>query len=580
METPFAAPFTTARPSPGHFPVAYTSATRYTSVATIGGAPILRTHWQYSAKGAVDYLSKADYYAASPGDLLGRGFDHLDIGTMLPRDVMECLCHNLDPATGHLLRPHAKDGDRVGMDFTFNAPKSVTLARELGGPGNEGDPRVEAAHREAVAYAMEHVEADMKTRVRGGRDPDRVTGNLCAYRVTHRDTRVNPDDRMPDPHLHDHVFVMNLTFDRAEKRFKAVQLADIKHDANWYEAIYHNRLAGNLRALGYGVRRDGRAFEVAGIDRPLIDKFSRRTRQIEATAAKLGIRKAESKAKLGATTRLGKTTETVDDLRSYYVSRLTHEERERLSHLEFQPSFVSSDEKAVAFAVGHVFERKSVEEEKKLYETALRHGVGSVTVEGLQAEAVRQGALLKDGQVTTRAVLAEEARVIDFAREGHGTMRPLVAGWGKNPPDATPLHPQRLDSATPAGLGQTEPHIPTGMTRLYHGAAAPEPITESRWFSSDRRYAEGYAEKSGGKDGVVFFVDLPTDHPLIEPEYPEQSIARGFHRNLTLPESLSKQAKTLAGQQKGRPDESKRPECEAANANNTAHTSSPRASGK
>lgn len=387
---------------------------------------MLRTHWQHSAKGVVDYLSAADYYATSPGDLLGKGFEHLDISGMTPRDVLECLAHNFDPATGNILRKHAKDGDRVGMDFTFNAPKSVTLAREISGTGNVGDSRIEDAHREAVEYAMGHIEADMKTRVRvGGADHDRVTGNLFAYRVTHRDTRINPGDQMPDPHLHDHVFVMNLTFDPVEQKFKAAQIGQIKHDAPYYEAMYMNRLAHNLQAIGYGVRRDGKAFEVAGIDRPLIDKFSRRSKQIEAVTAKLGITNPESKAKLGATTRLGKAKELADDLNGYYVSRLTDAEKQQLTQLRGQPSYQCDEEKAVRFAIDHIFERQSVVEERKLYETAIRHGIGSVTPEEVQQEVKRQGGLFKDGQVTTRAVLAEEGRIIDFAREGKGTMRPL-----------------------------------------------------------------------------------------------------------------------------------------------------------
>jgi conjugative relaxase-like TrwC/TraI family protein len=387
-----------------------------------------------SAKAAVEYLSVADYFSTSPGDLIGKGFAHLDIGNMLPRDVLHCLAFNLDPATGEVLRPHAKEGDRVGMDFTFNAPKSVTLARELGGEHNAGDPRVEAAHREAVKYAMGLIEADMQTRVRiGGANEDRVTGNLFAYRVTHRDTRVNPGDQMPDCHLHDHVFTLNLTFDPVEKRFKAAQLAQIKHDAPYFEAVYMNRLATNLRDLGYGIRRDKKAFEITGIDRPLIEKFSRRTKQIEALTEKLKIQKAESKAKLGATTRAGKTKETAEDLNSYYVSRLTDKEKQQLTALIGQPSYQCSEEKAVRFAIGHEFERQSVVEERKLYETALRHGIGSVTPEGVEVEAKRQGALLKEGQVTTKAVLAEESRIIDFAREGKGTMRPLGLEGGRYP---------------------------------------------------------------------------------------------------------------------------------------------------
>ena len=65
------------------------------------------------------------------------------------------------------------------MDLTFNSTKSVGIARELAGPDNAGDPRIEEAHREAVRYAMGFVECDIRGRVRvGGKDEDRVTGNM------------------------------------------------------------------------------------------------------------------------------------------------------------------------------------------------------------------------------------------------------------------------------------------------------------------------------------------------------------------------------------------------------------------
>jgi conjugative relaxase-like TrwC/TraI family protein len=379
-----------------------------------------------SAKAAVDYLTAADYLATSPGDLLGKGFDRLDISGMSPTDVMRCLAYNLDPATGEVIRPHAKDGDRVGMDFTFNSPKSVGLAREMAGENNAGDPRIEAAHREAVAYTMGLIESEMETRVRaGGKNENRTTGNLFAYRVTHRDTRINSDDQRPDPSLHDHVFVMNLTYDPVEKKFKAAEVAMIKHDAPFYEAVYHNRLAGNLKSIGYGVERKGKGFEIAGVSRELIEKYSRRSKYIDEVAAKLGIVNPKSKAKLGATTRLGNTTELADDLNGYYVSRLTAEEKQQLASLEGFPSREVSAETAVQYAIGHHFETQSVVDEKRLYETALRFGIGSGTPQDVKQEAKQQGLLVKGGEATTKGVLAEEARVIAFARNGRGSCRAL-----------------------------------------------------------------------------------------------------------------------------------------------------------
>ena len=49
----------------------------------------------------------------------------------------------------------------------------------------------------------------------------------------------------------------------------------------------------------------------------------------------------------------------------------------------------------------------------------------------IEAECQKQGVLTKDGQATTRMVLDQEERIIDFAREGRGTMRPLGAEAGQ-----------------------------------------------------------------------------------------------------------------------------------------------------
>lgn len=46
--------------------------------------------------------------------------------------------------------------------------------------------------------------------------------------------------------------------------------------------------------------------------------------------------------------------------------------------------------------------------------------------------------------------------------------------------------------------------------RFYHGGA--DYAGGPRWLTSDRKYAEGYARKSGGK---VFQVDIPEDHPVL-----------------------------------------------------------------
>lgn len=475
---------------------------------------MIRTHWMLSAAAAKAYVRAADYYAASPGLWFGQEAARLGLTGQSTFEQFDALADNRHPVTGEILRPHAREDGRIGLDMTFNSTKSVGIARELAGPRNAGDPRIEEAHIEAVKYTLQFVEADMQCRIRtGGRDDrlrdNRATGNMVAHLQTHRDTRINADDQRPDMSLHTHAFIFNLTRDPVENKLKAAEIARIKHDAPFYEAIYHNRLAHNLKDLGYGIRKKDKAFEIEGISDDLAKKFSRRRQYIKAVAEKLGITSPEGMSKLGATTRLGKTKELADDLNGYYVSRLTELERQQLADLEGQPSYESNDFQAVRYAIGHLFERRSVVDERRLYETAIRQGIGSVTPEGIQEEAELQGVLTKNGEATTRSVLEEEGRIIAFAAEGRGTMRPLggdishttdrqrfaVNGDGISE-SATLLHEaqaasdSRLDSPPSNlahGYGQSDSQALGSHTRLNQRGPAAAAVSDGATLSREQQ---------------------------------------------------------------------------------------------
>lgn len=110
-----------------------------------------------------------------------------------------------------------------------------------------------------------------------------------------------------------------------------------------------------------------------------------------------------------------------------------------------------------------------------------------------------------------------------------------------------------IATVSPAtGGGPTAGPAP-GFTRLYHGApdaaSAVQQSAFGRHVTSDLKYAQGYA--SGAARGVVTgvgaisFVDLPTEHPLIKPEYENESIKMGFHVMLSLPADISNRMQLL-----------------------------------
>lgn len=242
---------------------------------------MLRIIQNTHAGSAKSYYAASDYYSEGQelvGRWGGKAASLLGLEGTVDQRAFDALCDNLHPQTGKQLTPRLRDDRTVGYDFNFHVPKSVSLLYEIG-----RDERILDAFRAAVGETMGEIEADMKTRVRKqGENAERATGNLLWAEFIHFTSR--PVDGLPDPLLHAHCFAFNVTHDPQERRWKAGQFRDIKRDAPYYQAAFHVRLANKLADLGYGIERQGKAWEVSGISRKVIERFSRRTEQIEETA--------------------------------------------------------------------------------------------------------------------------------------------------------------------------------------------------------------------------------------------------------------------------------------------------------
>jgi conjugative relaxase-like TrwC/TraI family protein len=392
---------------------------------------MIRITQQDSASSAKKYYTTADYLSEGQeivGSWGGKGASRLGLEGTVDKASFDRMCDNLDPRTGEQLTVRTRTERRVGYDFTFSVPKSVSLLYAM-----SGDQDIMAAFRKAVAETMREIEAEMKTRVRKeGQDTDRTTGNMAWAEFIHTTSR--PVDGLPDPQLHAHVFVFNTTWDDEERRWKACQVGDIKRDAPYFQAAFRVRLANRLQDLGFGVERKRDDFEVAGIPADVLKRFSRRTALIEKVAEEKGITDPTRKAELGAETREKKGT-ALDwqSLRGEWSARLTDKERDTLAGVHRRvipyPRPVRGEVAAVDHALEHSFVREAVVPERKLVTAALNRGIGAVTVEGVTAE-VRKRPLIRsevDGRkmATTKEMLALESRLTDFARQGRGRYRPL-----------------------------------------------------------------------------------------------------------------------------------------------------------
>jgi conjugative relaxase-like TrwC/TraI family protein len=277
---------------------------------------MLRIHVSASAAQARAYytqsLARADYYLRDLGqerlgDWQGQGAARLGLYGPVTPEAFGALVDNRHPGTGAMLTPRQAGDRRPGFDCTFAAPKSVALAYAFATPQRR--EAILAAFQGAVRATMHEMEQAAQTRVRiGGADADRVTGNLLWGEFVHLSAR--PVAGRADVDLHAHCYVLNGTYDAVEGRWKAVQPHGFMRDAPYYEAAFHARLAHAMRALGFGVARQGRFWDVHGLPRSVIEKSSRRTQEIAARAAALGLTDARAKGALGAKTRAHKAPNT------------------------------------------------------------------------------------------------------------------------------------------------------------------------------------------------------------------------------------------------------------------------------
>lgn len=325
------------------------------------------------------------------------------------------LCAGRHPGTGKPLVRGAGEGHWAGEDCTLTPGKSVSVLWLSGDA--EQRASIEAAHRAAVARALEFVAAEgiITVRTGAGGSQEHRPGDLIVARFDHFTTREG------DPNLHTHCVFLNVAgapSGAASGRYKTLRHLTIEVE-HLYKmqvmvgAAFRAALADELRQrFDLRYREAGRGqWEVAGLPKAVLEAFSKRSEQILDYAGP-GATSAQREIAALATRRGKEELPTGPELEARWRSELAvfdlepwqavrdpgrsidptltlAAEREVDRETVFEPPEIAGDT-PVARAASDLFRHESVVTRKALLQRALElAGVQGLGIAAVTAELAR-----------------------------------------------------------------------------------------------------------------------------------------------------------------------------------------------
>lgn len=376
-----------------------------------------------SSAGAESYYeNEDDYYTDEDHKGLweGKGAALLELAGGVDRETFKKLLDGVLP-NGQQIRKRMtqKQGSgkesapRLGIDFTFSAPKSVSIAALL-----NNDTAIVRAHDNAVRSAIAMLESKALARKKvKGVSHRQASGNLTVAAFRHDLSRAQ------DPQLHTHAVVMNLT-QRADGQWVALTNDDMLKNVKLIGAYYRSQLAQNLRAEGYEIRTTRDGFEMASVSDKAIDIFSKRSKEIEGVLATRGLDRAHASGALKQSITTGTRPKKIDadraTLRTEWTAALAEANVDirqaipgvagAVAAAAPDTSDAASARRAVDFAIEHLTERQGIFTRGELLERAVMRSMGSFDL--LEKELDSASA---DGRLVSELPLYQNAK--SFSKE-------------------------------------------------------------------------------------------------------------------------------------------------------------------
>ncbi|MCM2552600.1 MobF family relaxase [Burkholderia glumae] len=403
---------------------------------------MLSVHNVGSAGQALHYFSKDNYYSTDEGlehsAWFGKAAAALGLNGQVERDAFFKLLSGqvAGEQLGRVkLDEHGEPEvmHRPGIDLTFSAPKSVSIAAEV-----FQDREVRLAHEEAVEAALEYVQAYVaQARVtRQGETVVEDTGNLLVARFRHNTSRDL------DPDTHTHALIMNAT-QRQDGQWRSLVNDALYEQQKVIGAVYTSALARGLQQRGYTITAPDRNgnFELVGVSREQIEHFSQRAaardrwlrehdidpaRATPAEKERAVLATRERKREVDHDALTMQWRERAQAIGLDYTAIREPAQRARDAGQDVRAVTLTGRE-ALAFAAAHLGERELVMSRIDLLKTAIEHATGRTSADAILKaydRLVEDGKIvvLPDGTLTTEKMLGVEQWTVAKALAERGAL--------------------------------------------------------------------------------------------------------------------------------------------------------------
>ncbi|HEX3682133.1 MAG TPA: MobF family relaxase [Bryobacteraceae bacterium] len=329
----------------------------------------------------------------------------------------------------------------AAWDWTLAPHKSYSVTALVG-----GDTGLIDDHKKAVRIALDAGEKYTQARL-----PDTApitTANWCGALFLHDSARP-VGDAPPNPHLHTHAVVFNMT--EAGDKIRSVKAHEWYRIQSYVAAVYQAEMAYAARARGYELEH-GRNYSTAikGYTEEYLRAVSARTEEIEREKAEKGLVGAEADERINKRLRRAKQTWESAALRQEHrkqaeqygndPEKVVAAARERCSLVLSESLREPQADRAINFARARLIEANAVVDHYELMRDALRFGLGHLRLQDVerafdrrmvqeQREFVQVGhyrANAPGARYTTAEMRKLELDTIALALKGKGSTEPIA----------------------------------------------------------------------------------------------------------------------------------------------------------